>query len=218
MPVYKQGVEDAVKRTLFTTIGDIIAASAVDTPARIAAPASGQVLTGQGVGVLPAWAAGPVTRAGGNTTEASTTSLTQVDLVTVASLTIATSTPFHLAGVGRKAAGGAFTAALGLTLNATQVATATISGASRLWRSNGVNQAMSGGFWAYFAGILTSYLQGGMAVYTPGTGTDAVVVNATRAANAPVATLTSIIITAITEDASVEIFCDEVHVYTYAVS
>lgn len=50
-------VSSAIPKGLLTTIGDIIAASAVGVPARIAAPASGQVLTGQGAGVLPAWAA-----------------------------------------------------------------------------------------------------------------------------------------------------------------
>lgn len=89
MPVYKQGVEDAVKKSLFTTIGDIIGASAVETPARIAAPASGQVLTGQGAGVLPAWAVAPsalvllYANSGTNTQAAATT----VDSIAISGLT-----------------------------------------------------------------------------------------------------------------------------------
>lgn len=50
-------VSSAVPKRLFTTIGDLVYASAVSNPARLAAVASGQVLTAQGVGAAPAWAA-----------------------------------------------------------------------------------------------------------------------------------------------------------------
>lgn len=48
---------NAIQNTLLTTTGDIIYASAANTPARLAAGTSGHVLTAAGAGVAPAWAA-----------------------------------------------------------------------------------------------------------------------------------------------------------------
>ena len=90
MTVLINGVADQIPKTLLTTIGDIIGASAVNTPVRIAAPASGLVFTGQGAGVLPAWAAaaGAVVllkaNSGTNTTDAAGTSL---DTIAISGLT-----------------------------------------------------------------------------------------------------------------------------------
>lgn len=49
-------VSGNIPKRLLTTIGDIIYASAVSIPARLAAVATNQRLTSQGVGAAPAWA------------------------------------------------------------------------------------------------------------------------------------------------------------------
>ena len=66
-----------IPASLLTTVGDLITASAPSTPARLAAVAAGQVLTAQGAGVLPAWAAasaggGAATSSGTYTGDATT--------------------------------------------------------------------------------------------------------------------------------------------------
>lgn len=48
-------VSSAIPKSVLETVGDIITASAVSTPSRIAAPAIGQVPISQGVGVQPVW-------------------------------------------------------------------------------------------------------------------------------------------------------------------
>lgn len=52
-----QDDSNAIQNALLTTTGDIIYASAANTPARLAAGTSGYVLTAAGAGVAPAWAA-----------------------------------------------------------------------------------------------------------------------------------------------------------------
>ena len=63
----------AIAKTLTTTTGDIIYASAANTPARLAAGTSGYVLTSGGASTAPSWAAAA---AGGGLTLLSTTTIT----------------------------------------------------------------------------------------------------------------------------------------------
>jgi hypothetical protein len=52
-------LSQVVNNTLLTTTGDIVYASSANTPARLAAGTSGYILTAQGAGVAPVWAAAP---------------------------------------------------------------------------------------------------------------------------------------------------------------
>ena len=53
-------LSQVINNTLLSTTGDIIYASSANTPARLAAGTSGYLLTAQGAGVAPVWAAAPV--------------------------------------------------------------------------------------------------------------------------------------------------------------
>ena len=53
-------LSQVINNTLLTTTGDIIYASSANTPARLAAGTSGYLLTAQGAGAAPVWAAAPV--------------------------------------------------------------------------------------------------------------------------------------------------------------
>ncbi len=82
---------DAILKSLLTSPGDTIAASAPGIPSRIAAPASGRVWTGQGVGVLPAWAAGgagAMTLLKANSGQVTTTAAHDLDSVAISGLTL----------------------------------------------------------------------------------------------------------------------------------
>jgi hypothetical protein len=50
-------LSQVINNTLLTTTGDLVYASSANTPARLAAGTSGYVLTAQGAGVAPVWAA-----------------------------------------------------------------------------------------------------------------------------------------------------------------
>lgn len=64
---------------------------------------------------------GAVIREGGNATEVTTTSTTEVDLTDVTGLNIAATTPFLIIGSARKTSGAAVSLYLGLDLNTTTV-------------------------------------------------------------------------------------------------
>lgn len=57
MAVIQTALSARISKSLVTTTGDLIYASAASTPARLAAGAAGTVLTSGGAGVAPSWAA-----------------------------------------------------------------------------------------------------------------------------------------------------------------
>ncbi len=88
---------NAIQNTLLTTTGDMIAATSANTPARLAAGSSGQVLTANGAGVLPSWqtpagGGGKILQVVSATTTTSTTinSATFTDTALSASITPST--------------------------------------------------------------------------------------------------------------------------------
>ena len=152
-------------------------------------------------------------RAGGNTTEGSTTSTTAVDIVTVSGLSITAATPFIVTGLWRKTSGAAATADVGLKLNTTTVfATATWNTAS------GANQAENGAFRYVVGPRIANYLRGGMVASTNGIAAANNMDDRGFTADAPTATITDVIIVGLVSSALITLAIDEVHVYTLPTS
>ena len=160
-----------------------------------------------------------VTYAGGNTTEATTTSTTAVDLITVSALTIAAATPIHIVTVGRKTSGAAAGAGLGIKLNTTVVSEADTVAALLILTGN--DQAETGGVCAVIPPRVTSYLRTGCAFYN--LYTTASIDSGTQPAcgdnnDAPTASITDFVIRGISGNALVTLGSDELNVYTLATS
>ena len=173
-------------------------------------------LRGDATFAAPA-SSGALTRAGGNTTEATTTSTSAVDLMTISSLNITASTAWSMVGSYRKTIGAAADAGLGLAINATVVSEVSV-GSTRLSASlGGGNAAQSGGFWVVWSGVQTDYNKGGMGLAQAANDVGVVGIVALTAA-APVATITQVVIRGASGNASVTLASDDVHVYSYAVS
>ena len=177
-------------------------------------------------GMMAAPAAGALTREGGNTTEATTTSTSVVDLITVSGLTIAAAQAFDIQCRFRKTAGAASGAAFGLKLNTTAVAVprASTPGDNRnvLGGCTATDRAESGIARFGIGPTVTNYSfgsgQGVWAVYTS-TSSGQLIVNALAGqANRPTAEITDVIGSAQSESASQTIGMDELQVYGYQVS
>lgn len=107
------------------TDGELITWDAAGAPAAVAVGTATHVLTSNGVGVAPTFQAaggggGAVTREGGNSTEGTTTSTTAVDLLSVASLSIATSSPIYTVVSLRKTTGASGALDIGIKINSTE--------------------------------------------------------------------------------------------------
>ena len=126
-----------------TTAGDITYATGANALARLGIGTSAQVLTVSGG--VPAWAsaAGGFALAGSNTTEATMTSATAADMVTISGLSIPTTTPVMIVFSARVDARPAFEAGLGLKINSTTVLEA-VFGTGRLALFPAGNEATSG--------------------------------------------------------------------------
>lgn len=149
-----------------------------------------------------------VTREGGNTTEATTTSTSLVDLLTASSLTVAVSEPVLAVASLRKSGGAANQSRAGVKLNTTAVA------ADNNW-ANGTDEAQSGHWSAKFTYGLTSYLNAGVCHVVGPNGAGLFTRFAT---SMPTATLTTVVVTALSNDALITTAADNLHVYSYAVS
>lgn len=201
-------VSGGIAKRLLTAIGDLITASAVGTPSRLALGGALQVLRVNAGGTALEFAAastGAVTREGGNTTEATTTSTVEVSIISIASLSIAVATSLLIKGIMRKTAGAAAFVRISLRLNATSVT------ANNGWDS-GADAATSGIFEAPLIYGVANYLRSGlMRTISPVS-----VVDRTFNADMPTATLTDIVIRGNTDDALVTLGVDELNAYSYA--
>lgn len=214
MGVFVNGVGDEIKRTLLTTTGDIIAASAANTPARVAAAASGQVLTAQGAGVLPAWAAaatGAVTRAGGNTVEATTTSTTEVALISLTA-TAGAASPVRITASVRKSGGAAATATVFPLANGGYLTNPT----SIVW-SSATNQAEAGAYVIDMGTGVAGYVKRG-GVGTIGRGNDTVLNQFFINNGGDLSNLTSVGMQGLVGDAAITLGADELTMYTWSSS
>lgn len=211
MTVFLNGVADLIPKTLLTTTGDLIDASAPSTPARLAAGAVGTVLTGQGAGVVPAFAAaatGALTYAGGNTTEATTTSTSVVDLLS-ATVSIAAAKPLLAVVALRKTAGAAAYASSGWKVNT------VIASGDGYWSSS-TNQIEQGGTTITIFGRVTGYLRPGWMMRGGAEGGTTTWWSLFTAADMPTDTVTAVVLRAKVGDALVTMGADELQVYAYA--
>jgi len=205
------------------TDGQIITYDASGDPVAVGPGTDGQVLTSTGAGSPPAFedasgGTGALTRVGGNTTEATTTSTSAVDLLSVSSLSIGVASPIMLMVSGRKTAGAADDVAMGLKLNSTILGEASTNTAA-IWGGTTNDRIESGLVWimipprssAYpraILGIRETYAADATGV----TGT----VNVCRDNDIPTATITDVVIRGITDNSSNTLAADELHVYTLA--
>ena len=151
---------------------------------------------------------------GQNTTEATMTSATEADLVTVTGLSIAATTPIMIITMFRKSA-AAFQPAIGLKVNATTVLAAVNAALTALGGFAATNEAQSGVSVCFIAPRITSYLQGVSGHFRSGgaTGQQTGAVGAVAlAADLPTATVTDIIIRG-DSDGTNTLAVDGVYVY-----
>ncbi len=175
-------------------------------------PAGAQVMTYRAADQTwgpAAAAAGAITRAGGNTTEATTTSTADVNLLTVSSLSIGANIPIWVPCELRKTSGAADISQVGFTVNATVVI------ADDNWTS-ATNQAEAGFVETFLYSAQTNYARAGYQKM----GGQALnpVLFRFYSADIPIATITSLIVTARSANSLITTGADEMHVYTYAVS
>lgn len=170
---------------------------------------------------LMAAAVSGVTREGGNTTEATTTSTSSVDLLTATGMSIGVGSPIRIWVAGRKTAGATAYAGLGLKINATVVGESSTSKA-KIIRFGNADEAQSrtsttwlphrvSGYVAIGCGVGIASAYAGGAAVTVGT-------QSTDTAALPLATITDVIIRGISASASITLAADELHVYSFAVS
>ena len=194
--------------------GDIPYASSATQISRLAIGATGTVL--QVAAGLPSWVTPALTRAGGNSTEATTTSTTAVDLLTASSLSITAATPFDFWVVYRKTTGAAANFGGGLKLNATVTEEASVGGYGICFGDT-ANAAQNGLNVTHIGPRVGSYLNPGWGQFrTAGvaaSGTSPVDTTAP-----PTATITDVVIRAISGNAAVTVGMDELQVYSYSVS
>jgi hypothetical protein len=159
-----------------------------------------------------------VTREGGNTTEATTTSTSDTDLLTASSLTIATAVPFEFVFGHRKTSGAGDDCAWGLKLNSTTVGISH-TGTNSLGVTSTDNEAQSGGHKVGIGARATNYLRNAWGNYfTAGTSVAGNSLRPTRAADMPTAEITDVVIRALTDSASNTAGADELHVYSLAIA
>ena len=162
-----------------------------------------------------------LTRAGSNTTEATTTSTTAVDLLSVSGLSIPAAAPIRIEYLGRKSSGAAAVAKCGLTINATVVGEAVVSASARGYSTSATDQAESGFAFIEIGPRIASYVCGahGMqksAVTASGAyALGSVLDDISGAAVFPTVAITDIVIRGISNSALVTLAVDELHIYVF---
>lgn len=161
----------------------------------------------------PSGAAGAVTREGGNTTEATTTSTTAVDLLSASSLSIAAGSVVEMRCLAGKNNGSATEMDLGFKLNSTTVLSATAFGTGNARDENFIIQSR------FIYGV-TGYLNAGEFSAVGGSA-DAEVSNVLsrsfRSAAMPTVALTDVILVG-QSDGTTTVRADELHIYSFATS
>ena len=211
----------AILESLLTTRGDSIVRDA-SGPVRLAIGTDDQHYRSDGTDIV--WetvsgGSGALTRVGGNSTEATTTSTSAVDLMTVSSLTIAALTPFMLALVHRKTSGAAASSNGGLKLNATVVAEAA-GGLAKVFQTSATDRVERGYAMVHVGPRLTNYERSAVGVHgNYSSGILEVIDTApVNSADMPTVEITDVIIRGLVSNASVTCAVDELHIYEFATS
>lgn len=144
---------------------------------------------------------------GQDNTERTTTSTTNVSLSTV-TVSIPFDRPIMVMANIRKTTGAANTASFGLQLNTTAV----VSNTSVL---GSANEAVSGLLQFWIGPRVANHLRAVKGECFAGNGT---VTNLTAGSDAPTATITSVIVTALVGNAAITAACDEVKVYALPIT
>lgn len=167
-----------------------------------------------------------LTRAGGNTSEATTTSTSAVDLVTVSSLNIAVTSPVE-GFVNMRKTPASFTVNIGLKVNTTVVSDPTTATTLSFLGGTGsvTNQAEEchSRFWisprstnylATWGKVNASYISSSGAQLTSSTS----LTSASPTSAFPNATITDVIIRGIASNASITLGVQDIGIYVLAVS
>jgi hypothetical protein len=205
------------------TDGELITWNASGVIAAVAVGSDGQVLTSGGAGVAPTFeaaSAGAVTREGGNTSEATTTSTSEVDLLTASSLTIPATSPFEVIYNLRKTSGAATGPDTGLKINAVLVGS---TANDYMADFGGQNEAQEGTSTFDVGSRVTNYDQQpviGQFILYAGTTIRAnkIIPQNSSTAAFPIATVTDVIMTGDAGNASITLAYDEIQVYSKATS
>ena len=223
---------NTAKVTNATHTGDVtgatsltIANGAVDIAHLSASGSAGSGTFLRGDNAWAAVAASAISREGGTTSEATTTSTSAMDLITMSSLTIAAASPWTMTSLWRKTTGHASAASGGLKIVAdSTVVTGESTTAATLWQSGTANQAEDGGSDTVVGAKATNYLtsnsQNDIVSRNSSSGgfTYGNVGTLTKDAVFPVGQTTSIVLRANSGNASVTTGSDEIHVYVLSVS
>ena len=165
--------------------------------------------------------AGAVTREGGQTSEATSTSTSSVDLLTASSLTIGGTLPFTFSGGFRKTTGASASVDGGVKLNTTITADADNSGNKALYRTGAGNVADDGHYAVTSHPRVTNYLRS-MAGYFLSVGNNTAqgsgVTAPSEDADSPTAEITDVVIRFKSGNSSVTGGLDDLQVYSYAIS
>ncbi len=204
------------------TDGELITWDAAGVPATVPVGTATYVLTSNGVGTTPTFQApgggGALVRAGGNLTEATTTSTSAVDLLTSSALSIAVDLPIQVLVSGRKTSGATSSAGLGLKLNTTVVGEAHPTATTSVLQLGSVNAAISKSGTMWIPQRVTLYSgQGSILGLATGLGISAAAVGTTPSKDTalPLAVITSIVIRGISTS-GVTLGADELNIYTYS--
>lgn len=196
---------------ILTTRGDMLRRGATDAE-RLAVGANTEVVTSDGTD--PDWAAaggggGAVTRLGGVATEATTTSTSTVDLLTITGLSIAAGTPVRTFCSVRKTAGAVDSARVGFKMNTTAVRVVSNF-------TNNTDEAQEGFYFIQLVTGDTSYdgtynehrgsSKGGQDFTDP------------NSVPLPTATITDLIVTAEVDDALITMGANHFQAYSWSVS
>jgi hypothetical protein len=181
-----------------------------------------QVLTTNGCGVT-SWAsasAGAVARAGGSTTEATTTSTSATCLITVSSLCIAVTTPFQVFNLARKSCGASVSASGGLKLNSTVIAAPTTcaNDANNMTATfSTTDEVQAGHYWSIVNPIVAGYtVARAVGIQSHGPATVFRALSRATTAARPNAITEAVILRSLSGNASVTIGQDEMHIYTFS--
>lgn len=153
--------------------------------------------------------AGAVTREGGQTTEATTTSTTASDLLTATVSVLAAEPLFALFNARKSAAPNQ--GLIGIKVNTTQVV------ANKAWTDD-INAARNRLFTFYKGGIVTNYLTPGFLFGEFLTNTGTLTTLTLVDTDMPTADITSFIVTGNADDAALTLGVDELQVYSWAAS